>query len=50
MMHGHHLVSKSLMALPLVSTGNPYLSMFGGRWYTEGPAGRYVNAPFTRAK
>ena len=47
-MHRHHSVSKSFMALPLVLTGNPYPSMFEGRWYIEGLVGRYVYAPFTR--
>jgi hypothetical protein len=46
MIHRHHLVSKSFMVLPaaFVSTGNPYPSMFEGRWCIEGLVGRYVNA------
>ena len=45
-MHTRHLELKPFIALPLVSTGNPHRSAFGGRSYIEGLAGQYVDAPF----
>ena len=47
-MRRHRSESKSFTALPFVSTGEPYPSMFEGRWYIEGLEEQYVNAPFTR--
>ena len=38
-------MSKSLMALPLVSTGNTHPSLFRERSYTEVLAGQYAISP-----
>jgi hypothetical protein len=44
----HHSGSESFMVLPIVSTGSPLPSLFGGAWYTEGLTERYVDAPFPK--
>jgi hypothetical protein len=44
-MHRHRSESMSFLAILRLSSGNPYLSAFEGRLYTEGLMGRYVDAP-----